>query len=146
MGGVFFGRYIKITEKTVPSPLMSSKGGTKWVLDTKLRDYDASQKGGTPYLDLRGWCVQISFFLEAQNIKITEKIEQLFKEIKEVNLNLWNIEDKLRVCEKNKDFGKNFIELARAIYFNNAKRSDIKSEINKTLGSNINEVKQYVNY
>ena len=80
------------------------------------------------------------------NVEITDKIEKLFKEIKEVNTNLWNIEDKLRICEKNKDYGKNFIELARNVYFNNDKRSIIKLEINKILGSNIKEIKQYVSY
>ena len=80
------------------------------------------------------------------NIEIAGKIEKLFKEIKEVNTNLWDIEDKLRICEKNKDFGKNFTELARKVYLNNDKRSKIKSEINKILGSNIGEIKQYVNY
>ena len=80
------------------------------------------------------------------NLKITEKIEKLFKEIKEVNTNLWNIEDNLRICEKNKDFGKNFTELARGVYLNNDKRSKIKLEINKISGSNIREIKQYVNY
>jgi len=85
---------------------------------------------------------------ETQNssIELTGKIKELFNSIKEVNLVLWRIEDDVRLCEKNNDFGKNFIELSRAIYFNNAKRSNIKSEINQTLGSNINEVKQYVNY
>jgi len=85
---------------------------------------------------------------EVQNssIEVTEKLKTLFKKIKEVNQNLWDIEDKLRFCEKNKDFGKNFIELARGVYFNNDKRAKIKSEINKLLGSNIKEVKQYVNY
>ncbi len=80
------------------------------------------------------------------NVEITDKIEKLFKEIKEVKTNLWNIEDKLRICEKNKDYGKNFIELARAVYLNNDKRSIIKLEINKILGSNIKEIKQYVSY
>ena len=80
------------------------------------------------------------------NVVITDKIEKLFKEIKEVNTNLWNIEDKLRICEKNKDYGKNFIELARNVYLNNDKRSIIKLEINKILGSNIKEIKQYVSY
>tara|TARA_Y100000310_G_scaffold310755_1_gene356320 strand:+ start:943 stop:1344 length:402 start_codon:yes stop_codon:yes gene_type:complete len=80
------------------------------------------------------------------NIEITDKIEKLFKEIKKVNTNLWNIEDKLRICEKNKDYGKNFIELARSVYLNNDKRSIIKLEINKILGSNIKEIKQYVSY
>ncbi len=80
------------------------------------------------------------------NIKITEKIKQLIKDIKEVNLNLWNIEDKLRVCEKNKDFGQEFVQLARNVYFNNDKRAKIKSEINELLGSEIREIKQYVDY
>ena len=80
------------------------------------------------------------------NVEITDKIKKLFKEIKEVNTNLWNIEDKLRICEKNKDYGKNFIELARAVYLNNDKRSIIKLKINKILGSNIKEIKQYVSY
>ena len=80
------------------------------------------------------------------NIEITDKIEKLFQEIKEVNSNLWNIEDKLRICEKNKDFGKNFTELARRVYLNNDKRSKIKLEINKILGSNIREIKQYADY
>ena len=80
------------------------------------------------------------------NIEITDKIEKLFQEIKEVNTNLWNVEDKLRICEKNKDFGQGFIKLARDVYLNNDKRSKIKSEINKILGSNIKEIKQYVDY
>ena len=85
---------------------------------------------------------------EVQNssLEMTEKLKTLFKEIKEVNLNLWNIEDTLRICEKNKDFGQSFIKLARDVYLNNDKRSKIKSEINKILGSNIKEIKQYVDY
>ena len=80
------------------------------------------------------------------NIKLTNKLKDLFNELKKVNLNLWDIEDKLRICEKNKDFGEKFIELARGVYFNNDSRSKIKSEINKLLGSNIKEIKQYSNY
>ena len=80
------------------------------------------------------------------NIEITEKIRQLIKDIKEVNLNLWNIEDKLRIYEKNKDFGQDFVQLARSVYFNNDKRAKIKSEINELLDSNIREIKQYVDY
>ena len=47
---------------------------------------------------------------------------------------------------KKKDFGENFINLARSVYLNNDKRSKIKSEINKLLGSNIKEIKQYADY
>ena len=85
---------------------------------------------------------------DAQNLHIdqTDKIKKLYNELKEVNLSLWIIEDKLRICEKNEDFGNEFIELARGVYLNNDKRSKIKLEINKILGSNIREIKQYVNY
>ena len=85
---------------------------------------------------------------EVQNssIKVSEKLKVLFKEIKVVNLNLWNVEDKLRICEKNKDFGQDFIKLARDVYLNNDKRSRIKSKINEVSGSNIKEIKQYVDY
>ena len=83
---------------------------------------------------------------QVSNIKTTEKIKQLFREIKEVNLNLWDIENEIRIYEKKKDFGKKFTELSRTVYFNNDKRSKIKSEINKILGSNIKEMKQYVKY
>ena len=80
------------------------------------------------------------------NIKSTDEIEQLFKEIKVVNLELWNIEDKIRICEKNKDFSETFIDLSRGVYLTNDKRAQIKSTINKRLGSNIKEIKQYVKY
>ena len=85
---------------------------------------------------------------EAQdlNIKTTEKIKQLFRKIKEVNLNLWDIENEIRIYEKKKDFGKKFTELSRAVYFNNDKRAKIKSEINEILSSNIREIKQYADY
>ena len=84
--------------------------------------------------------------IQNSSIKLESKIKGLFRSIKEVNLKLWEVEDSLRICEKNNDFGKKFIELAREVYFNNDKRSKIKSEINELLGSNIREVKQYVEY
>ena len=84
--------------------------------------------------------------VQDSNIKITEKIKKLFKEIKEVNLSLWDIENGIRTCEKNKDFGKKFTDLSRAVYLNNDKRAKIKSEINEILGSNIREIKQYADY
>ena len=80
------------------------------------------------------------------NIEVSDKIKQLSKEINEVNLQLWDIEDKIRICEKNKDFGKNFVELARSVYSTNDKRSKIKSKINEIVGSNIREIKEYVDY
>ena len=80
------------------------------------------------------------------NIKLTENLENLIIQLKEINLKLWNIEDKTRICEKNKDFGQTLVDLSRSVYLNNDLRANIKSKINKILGSNIKEVKQYVNY
>ena len=79
-------------------------------------------------------------------IKMEGKINDLFKLLKNINLKLWDIEDKLRICEKNKNFGKEFTDLARKVYLNNDKRSKIKSDINKALDSNIVEIKQYASY
>ena len=79
-------------------------------------------------------------------IKNRKSLDGLILKIKEVNLKLWEIEDKIRICEKNKDFGDNFIQLARDVYLNNDKRSIIKFSINKLLRSNLIEVKEYINY
>ena len=57
--------------------------------------------------------------IQTNSIKMSGKIKNLFQSVKNVNVELWNIEDKLRIYEKNRDFGKNFIELARGVYFKN---------------------------
>ena len=84
--------------------------------------------------------------VQNENVESNKKISELYHSIKEINLTLWRIEDEIRICEKNKDFGKKFIELARGVYFNNDKRSKIKFEINQLLGSNIKEIKSYQKY
>ena len=80
------------------------------------------------------------------NINFSKEIEILYKYLKETNEKLWTIEDEIRLCEKNSDFKDKFIQLSRGVYFANDKRSKTKSEINKILGSNIKEVKQYSQY
>jgi len=80
------------------------------------------------------------------DIKSDKKLDSLFKSLKKVNIKLWNTEDQIRVCEKNKEFKDVFIKLARDVYFYNDERAKIKLEINKTLKSNIREVKQYTDY
>ena len=73
-----------------------------------------------------------------------EKIIKLQKEkLKEINEKLWNVEEGKRNCEKKKDFGEEFIKLARNVYKFNDERAKVKSEINRILGSNIKEVKSY---
>ena len=72
-----------------------------------------------------------------------EKISEIKNDLKKINLKLWDIEDGKRTAEKNKKFDNKFIELARNVYKFNDERAKIKSQINKTLGSNITEVKSY---
>ena len=71
------------------------------------------------------------------------KVLKFKDSLKEINLKLWNIEDGKRSAEKNNEFGKEFIELARNVYKFNDERAKIKLAINNVLGSNIKEVKSY---
>ena len=70
-------------------------------------------------------------------------IKKYMNDLKEINLKLWDIEDEKRLAEKNNDFGKKFVELARNVYKFNDERAKIKFAINSALGSNIKEVKSY---
>ena len=76
-------------------------------------------------------------------IKDESVIVNLKEKLKEINLKLWDIEDRKRNAERNNDFGKKFIELARNVYKFNDERAKIKSEINLILNSNIREVKSH---
>ena len=79
-------------------------------------------------------------------VKSDEKIKQLFINLKEINLKLWVLEDDKRMCEKNSDFGENFIKFSRDIHFLNDDRAKIKLEINNYTGSTIKEIKEYTSY
>ena len=80
------------------------------------------------------------------DVNITDEIKSLYKDLKAINLKLWDIEDGKRDCERNKDFGEKFIELARGVYIENDNRAKIKNKINQLSGSNISEVKSYDKY
>ena len=83
--------------------------------------------------------------LEELNINLLE-IDDLYKDLFKINLTLWEIEDSIRVLEKNEDFGKQFIDLARSVYKTNDKRFEIKNEINKLFNSEYVEEKSYEDY
>ena len=80
------------------------------------------------------------------NIKTDNKLDELFQSLKEVNGKLWVIEDNKRKCEKDKDFGDNFIKLSRDVHFLNDDRAKIKLKINDLTGSKIKEIKEYTKY
>ena len=81
-----------------------------------------------------------------KNVKSDEKLDSLFKFLKEINNKLWVIEDDKRLCEKNSDFGDEFIKLSRDVHFLNDERAKIKLEINNHTGSKIREIKEYTIY
>ena len=70
----------------------------------------------------------------------------LINNLKEVNKNLWEIEDNIRIKESNQKFDKEFIQLARSVYKENDKRASIKKEINQKYNSELVEEKSYNNY
>ena len=80
------------------------------------------------------------------NVKSDEKLNTLFKSLKDINAKLWVIEDDKRLCEKNSDFTENFIRLSRDVHFLNDDRAKIKLEINNHTGSKIKEIKEYTSY
>ena len=81
-----------------------------------------------------------------KNVKSDEKIDDLYKSLKEINAKLWIIEDDKRQCERDKDFGEKFIKLSRDVHFFNDDRAKIKLEINNHTGSTIKEIKEYTGY
>ena len=81
-----------------------------------------------------------------KNVKIDDKLNDLFKELKDINNKLWDIENEKRLCEKNSNFGDVFIKTSRDIHFLNDKRGNIKLEINNHTGSKIKEIKEYTGY
>jgi len=81
-----------------------------------------------------------------KNVKSDEKLDSLFKSLKEINSKLWVIEDNKRLCEKNSDFGQEFIKLSRDVHFLNDDRAKIKLEMNNHTGSKIKEIKEYTSY
>ena len=80
------------------------------------------------------------------NVKSDEKLNTLFKSLKDINAKLWVIEDDKRLCEKNSDFTENFIKLSRDVHFLNDNRAKIKLQINNHTGSKIKEIKEYTSY
>ena len=79
------------------------------------------------------------------DLKITE-LDPLYRQLKIINKKLWDIEDEIRVHEKNNNFNDEFIELARSVYVTNDERFEIKSKINNLYDSDIVEEKLYEEY
>ena len=82
----------------------------------------------------------------ARPILQDDELERLYDNLLIVNKDLWDVEDVLRRMEADKKFDEQFVVKARSVYFLNDRRFELKNKINTVMGSEINEVKQYVNY
>ena len=90
-------------------------------------------------------------FKQLQSILIkyfpnSTKAKKLEEELKQINQQLWDIEDKIRKKERNRSFDDEFIQLARSVYIINDERSRIKRKINDVFGSKFVEEKSYSEY
>jgi FkbM family methyltransferase len=84
--------------------------------------------------------------IREQHFPAYAKLAELAAKLKKINEALWWVEDDIRICEREQNFGKKFIELARAVYVTNDQRSVVKREINDLLGSELIEEKSYAKY
>jgi len=113
------------------------------ILEIKLHKIENLEKKKVIKKEIKALNEVIDKFIDwNKNIDVTE----LYIQLKGANERLWVIEDKIRIHEKEKNFDKKFVELARSVYITNDERSKIKSKINTLLDSNIKEIKEYTDY
>lgn len=91
---------------------------------------------------------ELELLLGVRNRDVTESPElaHLEQELRKVNESLWDIEDEIRLCEKDGIFDDRFIQLARSVYFTNDQRAQLKYRVNMLLGSEVVEEKSYEQY
>jgi len=78
--------------------------------------------------------------------KMSDKLSDYIKNLKNINSELWDIENIKREMEASKDFGENFIKISRDVHFKNDIRAKIKKDINNLTNSNVSEEKEYSKY
>ncbi len=81
-----------------------------------------------------------------EDVTQSKVLDALMQELLEVNKKLWDIEDAIREKERKQEFDKEFMEIARTVYFTNDRRCEIKRAINTLLGSRLVEEKSYTDY
>ena len=111
------------------------------ILEIKKANIKDSEKHKNVSIELD---VLTTFFSE--QVPQSDRLDELKRELKEINQRLWKIEDDIRDCEREQDFSQTFIQLARAVYRTNDQRAAVKKEINTWLGSSIVEEKSYADY
>ncbi len=102
----------------------------------KIKDGDKLRNINAELVALRNVCIAAHLDTEAPTVQ----------ELENVNLKLWQIEDDIREKERAKDFGADFVALARAVYVTNDERFKLKSQLNREFGSHFHEEKSYRSY
>ena len=84
--------------------------------------------------------------VQAQHAPMPDGLAEVKQALLEVNRQLWKIEDDIRDCERQGDFGPVFIELARSVYITNDRRAALKRQVNELMNSDLFEEKSYTDY
>ena len=130
--------------KKVTNPKVSASVGEVFDKITILQIKKDKIKDRNKLINVNKELNEIETVVEAHKNDL--KILPLIKTLKNTNLKLWEIEDKIRVKESLKEFDKSFIQLARSVYIVNDKRAEIKKDINLKTNSNLIEEKSYKQY
>jgi hypothetical protein len=111
------------------------------ILRTKAQRITDAQK-------LKNVHAELAVLTDRQHTSISssDRFAELTARLQQINEALWDVEDEIRRCEAQQDFGDRFVELARLVYRTNDRRAAVKREINDLLGSRLVEEKQYVAY
>jgi|TARA_B110000967_G_scaffold15708_1_gene14858 hypothetical protein len=112
------------------------------ILELKLKNITDENK----LINVRSEFEELSPLVQQIFKKKAVGINELYLKLSEINGNLWEIEDDIRQCERDKKFDSKFVQLARDVYFTNDIRSELKKEINILTKSGLIEEKSYEDY
>jgi hypothetical protein len=112
------------------------------ILELKLKNITDSKK----LINIKVEFNELNPLVQKLYKKYNPAVTKLYIKLAEINGKLWVIEDEIRQCEKDKNFGTKFVKLARDVYFTNDVRSELKKEINILTNSGLIEEKSYEDY
>ena len=112
------------------------------ILELKLKNITDSKK----LINIKVEFNELNPLVQKLFKKYNPAVYKLYIKLAEINGKLWVIEDEIRQCEKDKNFGSKFVKLARDVYFTNDVRSELKKEINILTNSGLIEEKSYEDY
>ena len=112
------------------------------ILELKLKNITDSKK----LINIKVEFNELNPLVQKLFKKYNPAVNKLYIKLAEINGKLWVIEDEIRQCEKDKNFGTKFVKLARDVYFTNDVRSELKKEINILTNSGLIEEKSYQSY